>query len=184
MKLIHIPKFFHEIFGKKSTLFELLLVAFCSFGISAFLFNNALPLWRDIGIWKTSIFMILTFDIVAGVIANFTFSTNKHYQENPKSRLIFILIHVQPLLFAFLIRNYFIPSISLWAYTIFSALIVNTLVNHPAQRPIAGTFFTLGLCGFLVFFDSIPMFIIITYLLFMFKVLFSFAVDHYSTRSV
>ncbi|MCX7745789.1 MAG: hypothetical protein N2645_02710 [Clostridia bacterium] len=182
MKTVAIPKFFHEVFGKRSTVLELALTIFFSVGMSIFLLTCTYSEWKELEIWKIIVVVLLALDINGGVIANFTLSTNNHYKAHPKARLVFILLHVQPVILAHLLWNYFIPCIYVWGYTIISALIVNALIRHPAQRTIAAVFLTMGFSGLFLFFSSLPKFLFITLLFYLLKVVFSFAVDHYAKR--
>lgn len=184
MKSVNVPKFFHEVFGKKSTVLELFLSISFSIAISIFLLTFTYLEWKDFETWKIILIMLLALDITGGVIANFTLSTNNHYKAHPKARLIFILMHVQPMLLALLLWNYFVPCSYVWAYTVVSALIVNALLKHPAQKTIAAVLAAIGSCTTLIFFTYIPKFLLIILLLYIIKVVFSFAVDHYSQREV
>lgn len=180
MKTVNIPTFFHEVFGKRSTVFELSLILFFGVGMSNFLLAFTYSEWRDLEIWKIAIIALLALDINGGVIANFTLSTNNHYKDHPSARLTFILIHVQPIILALTLWNYFVLCLFVWGYTMVSTLAVNALIQHPAQRTIAAVFVSIGFGGLLIFFDDIPKFLLITLLFFLFKVIFSFAVDHYA----
>jgi hypothetical protein len=105
MKTIQIPHFLHEVFGKKSTLVELSLILVTSTGATLALFWATYEEWSSVEIWKTILLVLLIFDIMAGFVANLTFSTNDYYRAAPKSRLVFILLHVQPLVFSALLGS-------------------------------------------------------------------------------
>jgi hypothetical protein len=47
-----------------------------------------------------------------------------------------ILSHVQPLVLAFLLDSAYLVAVGVTAYTVVTALVVNALVDHPAQRVI------------------------------------------------
>lgn len=184
MKNVEIPKFFHEVFGKRSTVLELFLTLFFGVGMSALLLAFTHAEWKALEAWRMIVIVLLALDITGGVIANFTLSTNNHYKASPQARIVFILIHVQPIILACVLWNHFAVCLAAWGYTIASSFIVNALIKHPAQRTIASVFAASGFCGLLLFFASVPKFVLIILLLFMFKVIFSFAVDHYAGREV
>jgi hypothetical protein len=182
MKTIKTPKFLHEVLGKESTSAELVMIFLTSIlgTLGLFYFTNAE--WNHFPFWKTLILFLLIFDVLAGFIANLTLSTNNYYKENPKLRVIFIAIHIQPLIFSFLLNNYFYICFIVWAYTLITALSINALQKHPAQRVLAGCFVMIGLIGLLLYSNPIPNLLLIALAFFHLKVTYSFAVDHYATR--
>lgn len=180
MKMVEIPKFFHEIFGKRSTVLELALTLSACIGISALILLYTYSEWIRLGLWRGIGMILLALDINGGVIANFTRSTNDYYKSKPKGRILFLLIHVQPIILAVLFGDYFIPCMIIWAYTIASAFVVNSLMQHPAQKSIAAVFTAVGMCILILFFSSLPRLLLITLMFFLWKVAFSFAVDHYA----
>lgn len=180
MKTIKMPSFFHEVFGKRPTLLEFLLTLLFALGMSIVVLCFTYSEWRDLALWRVVVLAFLMLDIYGGVIANFSVSTSNHYREHPKARLIFIAIHVQPVLLALVLWNHFIPCLLVWGYTIASAFVVNKCVQHPAQRTIAAVFLAAGIGGLLLAAERIPTFLLITLLLYLLKVVYSFAVDHYA----
>ncbi len=103
MKTVKVPPFFHELFGQRISLLELwLTVLFCT-GMTVSILILTYAEWHHLAIWQVSIFTVLIVDIAGGVVANFSFSTNSYYKMNPNRRLFFILIHVQPIIMAWLL---------------------------------------------------------------------------------
>lgn len=182
MKTIVIPKLFHEVFGKKSTLAELFLVLVFAVGMSIALLLFTSEEWTHLNIWRILGIVILLVDINGGVIANFTWSTNRHYRANRTARLLFIGIHVQPILLALLLGDYYFTCLYVWGYTTLAALIVNALVHHPAQRTVGAVAASAGVGGLILLVDYLPKLLLITLIFFLLKVIFSFAVDHYAPR--
>lgn len=184
MKTIKIPQSLHEVLGKESTPAEVWMIFITSIlgTLGLFYFTNAE--WNQLPFWKILIFFLLIFDILAGFIANLTFSTNQHYKENSKQRLIFIAIHIQPLIFAFLLNDYFSICLFIWVYTFITALIINALQKYPAQRVLAGCFVMIGLIGLLLYSNPLPNLLLISLAFFHLKVTYSFAVDHYANRNI
>lgn len=182
MKTVKIPQFLHEVLGKESTPAELWMIFITSILGTLGLFYFTTSEWNQLSFWKIAILFLLIFDILAGFIANLTFSTNQHYKENSKQRLIFIAIHIQPLIFAFLLNDYFYICIFIWLYTLVTALIVNALQKYPAQRVLSSCFAMLGLIALLLYANPIPNLLLIVLAFFHLKVTYSFAVDHYAGR--
>jgi hypothetical protein len=182
MKTIKIPQFLHEVLGKESTSAELVMIFVTSIlgTVGLFYFTNAE--WNQLAIWKIVLLFLLIFDVLAGFIANLTFSTNQHYKENSKQRLVFIAIHIQPLIFAFLFNDYFYICLIVWIYTLITALSINALQKYPAQKVLAGCFVMIGFIGLLLYSNPIPNLLLISLAFFHLKVTYSFAVDHYAVR--
>lgn len=182
MKTIKISKFLHEVLGKESAPAELVMIFITSSLSTLALFYFTREEWNQIPFWKVAILFLLIFDVSAGFIANLTLSTNNYYKENQKLRLIFITIHIQPLIFAYLLNGYFYICLITWIYTLITALSINALQKHPAQRVLAGCFVMIGLIGLLLYSNPIPNLLLISLAFFHLKVTYSFAVDHYAVR--
>lgn len=182
MKTVAIPKLLHEVFGKKTTPVELGLVLAFAVGMSVVLLLFTSEEWSHLNYWRLLGIVLLLVDINGGVIANFTWSTNRHYRANRAARLLFIGIHVQPILLALLFGDYYIPCLYVWVYTTIASLIVNALVHHPAQRTIGAVAASAGIAGLVLLAGSLPKILFITLIFFLLKVIFSFAVDHYAPR--
>lgn len=180
MNIIKVPSFLHEVLGEETTLAEILLLSFASLFASIALFVFTRSEWQELESWKIILLFLLTFDILAGFIANLTRSTNDFYQSRPKQRLIFIAIHVQPLLFSMLLGGYSPFCFAVWVYTTATALIVNAAKGHPAQKVLAASLVTLGLVGLFLGSNSLPTLLIIVLTFFHLKVTYSFSVDHYA----
>lgn len=183
MKLIRIPKPLHEVFGEKISLLEMVVVLATSTLISIPLFVITRSEWVGLPGWKTAILFLLIFDILAGFIANLTFSTNNYYQDKPRLRLLFIAIHIQPVIFALLLDGYWFVCVAVWIFTILSAYIVNKL-NVVAQKTIAGSLVAIGITGILLVSTDIPVLLLIALVFYQLKVTFSFSVDQYAPRMI
>ncbi len=71
-----------------------------------------------------------------------------------------------------------------WIFTITSALIVNALQKYPAQKTVAGAFIAIGIVGLLLSSVGVPLLLLISLVLYQFKVIYSFAVDQYAPREM
>lgn len=178
MKAIRIPSILHEVFGEQQSVGTILVIlAFggCLTITVSLVFPDilhSLPLWRGI------LALLLIFDIFCGCIANFTRSTSNFYAARKKQRIVFIAIHVHILLVAVLLDTDMVYAVGIWAYTIAGAVIVNALIGKSSQHFIGGLLLSIGIGGTFLL-SNIQPYMLLAGTLFMLKVLFSFAVDHY-----
>jgi hypothetical protein len=133
---------------------------------------------RDLPIWRSAIAYLLIVDIFAGCIANFTRSTNNHYAARDNERLVFIAIHLHILIVAWLLGISLWYAFVVWGYTIAGAFVVNAFKHSRFQIFVGGMLLSIGIALVALGID-VPKYFLVISLLFMMKVLFSFAVDHY-----
>lgn len=178
MKQIRIPSVLHEVFGEKQPI--LFIAAILLFGglLTALLYWRYPEMTAHLPIWRSALALFLIFDIFAGCIANFTPSTSNFYAARKKNRIVFISIHIHIVIISVLLNTAVGYSIAVWAYTITGAYIVNSLIGMQLQLFVAGLLLSIGL-GCIPLLPNIQPYMLITCLLFMMKVLFGFAVDHY-----
>jgi hypothetical protein len=184
MKTIKMPAYLHDVFGEEMTIVELWMILTVSTAMTLALFTFTRDEWSLLPVWKTVILFLLIFDIMAGFIANLTFSTNKFYRDRPKNRLIFLLLHIQPLAFSFLINGYLLICFVTWVYTLISALVVNRLQKHPAQKTLAGSLIGIGLLVLTLNAPTLPALLLASLVFYQLKLICSFAVDQYAPREV
>lgn len=180
--MIHIPKFLHEVFGEAQSVGELLAIILFGVGGGAALLVIFPEMTTDLPLGRSILAFLLIVDIAGGCIANFTRSTNNHYATRPPARLVFIAIHVHLPVLAALLGVGLEAAIVIWVYTIAGALVVNALKGHRLQVLVAGTLLCLGLAFSLLGVEA-PKYFLTMAVLFMVKVLYSFAVDHYGQTS-
>lgn len=177
-KKITVPKYLHELFGRETTLLEILAILASASAVTIILIGLDLAYFKEIGLIKSVILAILIFDITAGVIANLTAGTNDYYAQEAVKRKIFIVIHIQPLLFSWFLGNYLIESLFAWLYAVTTSLLINSLAENPFQRTIAGASLVVGLTILLVINREMPTFLLVTLILYMIKLIYSFSVNH------
>ena len=175
---IRIPSFLHDILGESQTLGEMITIVFLSVSLATTLFVAFPEMTQDISLWRRITAYLLILDIVAGCIANFTRSTSNHYAARSRERWIFIAIHVHLLLIAGLLGMGLGHALIVWSYTTIAALVVNALHGSRFQLFTAGSLLVAGI-AIAVLGVAVPNYFLVISLLFMVKVLFSFAVDHY-----
>lgn len=172
-----IPAAFKEVLGSRQSVGALLCIALVTV-LAATLWGVTIgqevasnSLWRQVLAW------LLMLDIAAGAIANFTPGTNAFYAERPAWRWGFIAIHVHLPLVGWLLGVPLAPLLGVWAYTIGAAVLVNLTFGRRWQPVLAGTLLCVGVLGISQL--SLPAWLMSLTLLFMIKVLYAFAVNHY-----
>ena len=176
---ILMPSYLHDVFGESQTIGELLVITLFGFGFAAYLFFEFPEMTRNLPRWRSAVALLLIADIAAGSVANFTRSTNDHYCTDSKKRLLFIALHVHILILACLLETgHWDSAVTAWGYTIPGAFAVNALRGNEYQKFVAGVLLVLGISIAMLRVDDQRYFSVIS-LLFMVKVLFAFAVDHY-----
>ncbi|MCV0408465.1 MAG: hypothetical protein K5872_19795 [Rhizobiaceae bacterium] len=178
MKTVKAPAFLHEVFGERPTMAEMAITL--AFGISA---TAALVMLHpeavaDLPLWRSGLALLLIFDIFAGCAANFTWSTNQFYSARPAARWIFIAIHFHLPVAAVLLGEGVAGSLSVWGYTVVGAAIVNLLKERRAQPFAGGVLLAVGFVAIPLALQ-LPVYLIVVAQLFMLKVLYGFAVDHF-----
>lgn len=180
IRAINVPNFLHDVLGEQTTALELSLI-FGFGGVGSLLLFSLHPAsWQNLPLWTVLLLFALTLDILAGCVANFSRATSNFYAVRPKNRLVFIALHVQPLILALLLDTDMLIATGVWLYTIITALIISALNQNRFQLIIAGFLLSLGLMG-LVHLIAFPSLIGSILLLYFVKVAYSFAVNHYAT---
>jgi len=175
---LRIPPFLQDVLGESQTLGELLTIALFGVGLPTLLFIAFPEMTDTLPFWRSAIAFLVIIDIAAGCVTNFTRSTSNHYAARRKERLVFIALHIHLLLVAGVLGIGFWHAVLVWGYTTVGALVVNTLQGHRFQVFTAGTLLATGI-AVAVLAIAVPNYFLVISLLFMVKVLFSFAVDHY-----
>jgi len=178
---IRIPPFLHDVLGESQSVGEVLAIVVFGVGLATLLFFGFPEMTQGLPLWRSAITYLLVVDIFAGCVANFTYSTSNHYAARNKKRLIFIAVHVHILIVAWLLGVDFLSAVIVWGYTIASALVVNALKGNRLQLFVAGVLLTTGISVTVLWMEAPKYFLVIS-LLFMMKVMFSFAVDHYGRQ--
>ena len=177
-KPLKIPKAFHELFGEEQIKSELLITI--GFGIASFLALIVCTQeeWVGLAWYKTVLLFLFLLDVLGGVAANLSTGTNQYYLNHPKKRWIFIAIHIQPFIFAWILQSDLMAAFMVWAYTIGSSIIIILLQGKEYQRIFAGSLLGLGMIAFVLLNFDLPKVVTIIYMLYMFKLIYGFSVDH------
>jgi hypothetical protein len=179
MTVVRIPSALHDVFGERQRPIAIALIAAAAIVVPVALAIAEPHLLTAVAPWRVGIAALLIADIAAGAIANLTAGTNDHYAARPTSRWVFIAVHLHLLAVALLLDLPLAPALVVWAATIAGAVIVNLLRTHPEQRVIAGTLFVAITTATVLLSEAAALTAV--GILFAFKVVYAFAVDH--TRS-
>ena len=125
--------------------------------------------------------LLLILDIIAGCAANFTRGTNDFYAARPAHRIGFIAIHIHLPVVLALAGLPLVPGLLVWAWTIAGAFLVNALNGRSSQVPVAGVLVAVGLGAAPLIGPWEPWALAVAQL-FLVKVLYAFAVNHYPTN--
>ena len=89
---IHIPKFLHEVHGKRATLSDVLMAH--TFAIFITIITLYWSYNSGLSTVKLIVLGILAYDLSGGVLANFSKGTSNHYAASAKARRNFLWLHL------------------------------------------------------------------------------------------
>ncbi|MGB3910981.1 MAG: hypothetical protein WBL06_10970 [Pseudolysinimonas sp.] len=176
MTLLRIPSPLHDVFGARQRQLAIALVVLAAFGVPLALAVTEPHLLAVVAPWRVVFAALLVADVAAGAVANLTAGTNDHYAERPASRWVFIAVHLHLPAVAVLLDLPIVVALVVWAGTIAGAVTVNLLRGHPEQQVVAGTIFVAIATAAVLLTDARALTLV--GILFAFKVVYAFAVDH------
>ncbi|MBD2863351.1 hypothetical protein [Paenibacillus oceani] len=182
MKTVRIPSFLHDVFGERQPLGSITAILLFGGLLTVVLYGMFPEMTDRLPLWRCIVALLLMFDIFAGCLANFTASTSNYYAARRTNRIVFISIHFHIVAVALLLQTSIWQSAAVWAYTIAGTILVNAMIGKPSQPFAAGLLLSVGL-GCMPLLPGLPPYMLIACSLFMLKVLFSFAVDHYGAAA-
>lgn len=171
------PPSLHEVLGEAPSAREVSAVLLFGLGVAVWVMLALGATTASLPWWRVAVAALLVTDIAAGCVANFTRSTNTFYATRPNKRWVFIAVHLHVLGVAWALGAAPSVALAVWAYTMVVASAVNWLMPGPTQTFAGG----LGLAVAVAWLpqSGAPPPLVVVYLLFVMKVAFSFAVDHY-----
>lgn len=132
----------------KLTIFSVTLLLMAIIGYFNYAELSSMPLWKPI------LFLLMVLDIIAGAIANFTKSSQEYYKNNTKKRVQFILFHVVHIGLIYVAVGYFWFCLSVLAYVLAAAFVVNFTKTLKQQEINASIVTTIGFVLFYVVFPT------------------------------
>jgi hypothetical protein len=176
---VRIPESLHEVLGERQSQLEVAVVAVFGLAVSAWILMAGRDLLIGVPVWRAVLAGLLILDVAAGAAANVTRGTNRYYARRPRHRLVFIAVHVHLLAIAWLLEAPLGPAAVVWAFTIVAALVVNQLSGSRLQTFVGGIGLALGIVLVVMMTPSMGSTLAAVAALFLMKVAFAFAVDHY-----
>lgn len=181
-KEIQIPPFLHDIHGEKSSLFDLAL----TYGGALISLSAILILYAQSGLqvawWQLLLLVLVSADIGAGAVANFTKGTNQYYSgvQKWKTRIMFILTHfIHPAIFFFVLDAFSSFSVVLVVYVIGATLLINSMAGREKQGVVAAFLMVGGISLLLILNISSP-FLLWFFPLYMTKLFLAFGIRRYT----
>ena len=127
----------------------------------------------EVALWRQIVAGLIALDIAAGAVANLTSGTNAYYAARPRARWVFIAIHLHLPLVALALGWAMGPILAIWAYTLAATSVVVALGQ---RRVVGGGLFLGGLIALPL--AAMPAEAMALSALFLFKLVYSFGVDH------
>ena len=153
--IITIPRMLHEVHGERASLLDVILPH--SLSILASCYFLTIPPGMGFGLVKSVLLFILTYDLIGGVIANFSEGTSRFYAESTIRRFKFIALHIlQPTIMWYLFRDHQIVILIISVYVVGSALIVNQIRSLRNQLIVSGTLVVIGIFIFQLLIGEAP----------------------------
>ncbi|MEO1053613.1 MAG: hypothetical protein AAFX87_23460 [Bacteroidota bacterium] len=141
---IKIPKALREVHGERAAILDVILPHSLSIISSIYLLTIAPGI--DFGLTKSILLFILTYDLIGGVIANFSEGTSRFYAESTGRRFKFIALHVlQPAIMWYLFQDHQTVILTISAYVVGSAIIVNQIGSLRNQLVVSGAMVVAGI---------------------------------------
>ncbi len=141
---IEIPKMLHEVHGEQASRLDVLIPH--GIALLASIYLLMIPPGMGFGLTKSVLLFILTYDLIGGVIANFTVGTSSFYAASASRRYKFIALHIlQPTLMWYLFKGESALTIGLSTYIVVSALVVNLVKQTQHQLIVSGVLVVIGL---------------------------------------
>lgn len=178
LRPLTLPPFLHEVFGEQTTPLEVVLILTSGLLLPLCIVFVHPATFDGLPFWKSLLAGLLMLDITAGCVANFSRGTSNHYALRPAQRQVFMAIHVHLLALALLLEASFPFALMVWIYTLLGVQLVNRLIGSPLQVFVAGVWTVWGISGMLLTSGVEPALMLMG-MLFLFKVVFSFGVDHH-----
>lgn len=175
---MRVPSALHDVLGESPTGLELVAVLLFGVGVAGWIMTGLHAATAGLPWWRLVLAGLLVTDVAAGCVANFTRSTNDFYAARPRNRWVFIAVHGHVLAVAWALGAALPVAAAVWAYTVLAAAVVNALAGRPGQIFVAGVLLAAGLVWIPQQRELAPP-LVVVYCLFLVKVVYAFAVDHY-----
>jgi len=175
---IRIPTFLHDLFGEETTLRSLILIM-----IAGLMSVLILPIVGQDALARVPIHLrlwvyVITFDVFAGTVANFTVGTKSYYQKHPKRKKWFVPIHIYPIVLVLLVSLPLIIGLYVYALILASSILVQ-IIKHPIhQWIIAPMLVFLNVIIAIFFFQEVPLYLHVIHTGIALKLILAFSITY------
>lgn len=175
---IQMPRFFHKLFGEETSRLTLILAL-----ASGLIATLLLPLIGQDALTTIPIqfklwILMITFDVFAGIISNFSVGTKTYYLNHPHPKPCFAIIHIYPIVLALLTPMSFITGLSIYAMILASCVIVQMQKNPIIGWIIAGLFVCMIAIVSLFFIKDIPLYLDLIHIGIAIKLILAFSISY------
>ncbi|GAB6100507.1 hypothetical protein JCM16358_23860 [Halanaerocella petrolearia] len=166
-------------FGKSPKTFDVILINLVPIFLGILLAFFVPDIKETTTILQKVIIVVIAWDDLGGVIANFTRSTNNFHASSRKLRLFFYSLHfLQPLIIFITFKtsiNFFIFS---WLYPVLTALLVTEVIKDDYKNTFASAFWLIGIvtCIYVINPPIIVLWFAITFLT---KLILGYSINHF-----
>lgn len=176
MRTVAIPPALRDILGRRQRPWELGALFGITLCCTTLLALADPSLWQPLAWWQRTLAVLLVLDIVAGCLANFTSGTNDHYAASARRRVVFLVIHLHLLLLHWALHQPLVPAIGVWLYAVAGAAVVSNIKDRELQLFTGAGLLVAALAWTPLL--KLPAALLAVHLLFVMKLVLSFAVDH------
>jgi hypothetical protein len=141
-RIIRIPKLLQDLHGKEASIFSIVLVYFTGIIFGVFFFFLSKDFHSVFHRWLLA---VIACDMGGGVVANMSQSTSDYYAKRPKTRWIFIFLHIIHPLLLWIVFPETNGILIIGGTTIIFTSIVNIITKETTQRIIAGSLIVINL---------------------------------------
>ena len=141
-----VPAVLHDVLGNSQSVGELTAISLFTAWGTYFIRNSSTDLSNLRG-WKAWAAVVVIADLFAGCVGNYSKGTNDHYHRDGTNtmRYVFYSIHFHIVALAYVANVSLSESLKVWAYTVSSGLLVNSLRGTDLQPIAAGSLMGVGL---------------------------------------
>ena len=174
---IKISGFLQELHGEETTVFSIFLVYFTGIALGLFFFFHGPEFQSGLHRWLLA---GIAADLGGGVVANMTQSTSEYYAKRPKTRWIFIFIHIIHPVLLWIIFPKMTGILFIGGTTLIFASIVNATSGLSNQRIVSAALLVFNLMLLLIF--NLDLMALILLAVFSMKLIVGFAVRWTGTK--
>ncbi len=125
--------------------------------------------------------ILIAWDDLGGVVANFTKSTNDYHAGSRRNRLVFYSLHIlQPAILFYFFDTSLTFFLFVWLYPVLSAFAVSDLVSEEKRNTLAGLLWLVGII-LLIYVIPVPTVLAWFGITFFTKLILGYAINHFST---